>query len=117
MYKLPLRSAVLLGTALCLTACISDEAHRLYVDGLAPKSPDDVKILYDNPSRSYRVIADLQARNATSDYMRKEAAKIGADAVLISYVGGMRDPDDKWADEATSESYVRIAGTAIVFED
>lgn len=101
---------------LSLSACVGDEAHRLYLDGPLPaKKTEEVLILFEEPDRPYTVIADLQARGASPDYMQRESAKIGADAVICSYLGGRRNVSDKWADQDTSKTYRRMAGTAIIF--
>ena len=120
--KLMLRNlfglAVVVVGAFLMTACVHDEAHRLYLDEPLPSKPSSsVEVLFEEPDRPYDVIADLQARNGSIEYLRKEAAKIGADAVLCSFVGGKRDLGDKWADQDTSKTYQRIAGTAIIFRD
>ena len=63
------------------------------------------------------VIADFQARGADDDYMRKKAAAIGADAVIVSYLGGYRDRGDEWAgQDSQSQSYSRVTGTAIKYK-
>lgn len=104
---------------LLLTSCTSDQAARYYLDERFPaKSPEDVEVLRDAPSRKYVVIADFQARGANVDYMRREAAKIGADAVIVGMFGGLRDKDEQWASEDRhANSYSRITGTAIKYEE
>jgi hypothetical protein len=63
------------------------------------------------------VIADFQARGETADGMRRRAAKIGADAVIITHLGGYYDTGNEWAGKDTKGgSYSRIVGTAIVFK-
>ena len=106
--------------AIGLGSCrgVSDQAHRLYIDQPLPsKDQAEVLILFTKPDRPFTVIADLQARNASPEYMQGKAAEIGADAVLCAYLGGQRNYSDEWADVDTSKTYRRIAGTAIVFTD
>jgi len=101
---------------IALGSCVSDQAHRLYIDEPLPrKDPTEVLILFHKPDRPYKVIADLQARNASPAYMQRKAAEIGADAVLCAYFGGRRNFADEWADKDTSKTYSRLAGTAIIF--
>ena len=102
--------------ALSICGCVSDQAHRLYIDKPLPsKEPSQVEILYENPSRSFTVIADLQARNASARYMQREAAKIGADAIICQQLGGTRSNYDHWADSDRNKNYYRLAATAIVY--
>lgn len=100
-----------------VTGCSSDSANRYYLDYTLPsKNPDEVAILYAEPARSYTVIADLQARGVSPKYMQKHAAEIGADAVIVSLLGGRRSYDDEWASDNTSRTYSRITGTAIIYK-
>jgi hypothetical protein len=49
--------------------------------------------------------------------MRKEAAKIGADAVIVGTYGGYRSRDDAWAGrDRYADLYSRITGTAIRYK-
>ncbi len=106
----------MLAVATVSPSCISDEAHRYYLNETLPaKDPSQVEIHFGKPIRSFTVIADLQARRATPEYMRQEAAKIGADAVIVSLLGGERAQSDKWASENTRHTYSRITGTAIIY--
>jgi hypothetical protein len=106
------------GILLAGGGCVSDQAHRYYADTVYPEKPiEDVEVLYEAPSRPYRVIADFQARRAKPSYMRKKAAKIGADAVIVGMYGGYRSYRDQWANEDKhSRWYSRITGTAIRYE-
>ena len=107
-------------SALCVTflligGCASDVANRYYLNERYPaKSPLEVEIFMKNPIRSYIVIADFQSRGETPEDMRLKAANIGADAVIVSLLGG----DVSGSQWATSESktYSRITGTAIKFK-
>lgn len=99
--------------------CVSDQAARYYVAERYPaKEPSDVEVLWGEPPRSYVVIADFQARGASPEYMRREAAEIGADAVIVGTFGGYRDGSDEWAGEdSQARSYSRIVGTAIKYTE
>jgi hypothetical protein len=62
------------------------------------------------------LIAELQARGMSADAMRAWAAKIGADAVIISEIKAIKARDDIWASDNTDvggES--RIIGSAIKY--
>ena len=109
------------GTCVCLAlvaGCVSDQAHRYYADTKYPAKPvDEVEVLREAPSRPYEVIADFQARGASLEYMRKKAAEIGADAVIVGTYGGYRSKSDAWASEDKySDTYSRITGTAIRYK-
>lgn len=106
---------LVLSLALTATACVSDEANRYYAhDVYTPKSPNEVELLFEAPVTPYEVIADFQARGASPEYMQKQAAKIGADAVIVGMYGGYRAKSDKWASEDKHrDTYSRITGTAI----
>lgn len=105
--------------ALASASCVSDEAHRYYASTTFPqKKTDEVEVLREAPtSCPYEVIADFQARGASVNYMRKRAAEIGADAVIIGTYGGYKLISEEWASEDSySNSYSRIAGTAIKYK-
>jgi len=103
---------------LCQVGCVSDEANRYYLkERLPPKNPKDVEVLREKPQRPHIVIADFQARGASFDYMRRRAAQIGADAVILVPAGGRYSPDEVWAGkDRNSNSYTRLIGTAIKYE-
>ena len=111
----------LAGTCVCLAlvaGCVSDQAHRYYADmKYSAKPVDEVELLHEAPSQPYEVIADFQARGASANYMRRKAAEIGADAVIVGTYGGYRSKSDVWASEDTySDTYSRITGTAIKYK-
>jgi uncharacterized protein YbjQ (UPF0145 family) len=84
---------------------------------LPTKNINDVEILREKPQRPYIVVADFQAKNASFEYMRKRAAEIGADAVIIVPLGGWYSRDEVWAGKDThSNSYSRLVGTAIKYK-
>ncbi len=109
-------SVVLLGVF--VTGCARDQAFRYYdSEKYPPTAPDKVEILTKKPDRPFRVIADFQARNVSEKYMQIEAAKIGADAVIVGAYGGYRAKSDKWAGEdSKSKWHSRQTGTAIKYE-
>ncbi len=99
--------------------CVSDEAHRYYArDRYPAKKPEEVTILNCLPAKKHVVIADFQARGADAEYMQKRAAEIGADAVIVGTYGGRRAKADDWAgQDAQGDTYSRITGTAIRYEE
>jgi len=103
---------------LCLIGCMSDEANRNYLgEKLPPKPIDQVEVLSAPPDKAYTVVADFQANNATFKHMRKRAAEIGADAVIIVPAGGSYSKKEVWAGEDRhSDSYSRLIGTAIIYK-
>lgn len=108
-------NSFLCATFLLVCGCASDVANRYYLSERYPaKFPFEVEILMKSPSRSFIVIADFQSRGETPEDMRLKAANIGADAVIVSLLGG----DASGSQWATSESktYSRITGTAIKFK-
>jgi uncharacterized protein YbjQ (UPF0145 family) len=103
---------------LLVGSCTSDEAHRYYAETTFPrKKVEEIEVLREAPSKAYDVIADFQARGASVKYMRKKAAEIGADAVIIGTYGGYKLRSEEWASQdAYSNSYSRIVGTAIKYK-
>jgi len=103
---------------LFLAGCMSDEACRNYLkENLPPKNVTEVDVLYEEPNAPYTVIADFQAHNATIKHMRKRAAEIGADAVIVVPAGGWYSENEVWADkDRHSNSYSRLIATAIQYE-
>lgn len=104
---------------LTVTGCATDVANRYYGARIYPeKSPSEVEILSSEPSRPYIVIADFQSRGETPSDLQKRAAKIGADAVIVSLLGGQYNRNDQWADkDSMSSSYSHIVGTAIRYKN
>ncbi len=98
--------------------CISDEANRYYLKETLPaKKINDVEVLRTEPQQPYIVIADFQARNASIKHMRKMAADVGADAVIVVPLGGWYSKDEIWADkDRHSSSYSRLTATAIKYK-
>ena len=105
---------------LCLlSSCARDIANRYYgTTRYPPKSPEQVQLLKECPTRPYDVIADFQSRGETPEDMRQKAAQIGADAVIVSTLGGYRAIGEEWAGEDSySNTYTRITATAIRYKD
>lgn len=105
---------------LCLfSSCASDVANRYYgKTTYAPKQPGEVQILWECPTRPYDVIADFQSRGETPEDMRRKAAQIGADAVIVSTLGGLYKIGEEWAgSDSYSRTYSRITGTAIKYRE
>lgn len=98
--------------------CVRDIANRYYLtERLAPKSVSEVAVLSSAPARPYRVIADFQARGASASSLQAEAATIGADAVIVSSLGGTYSLAERWAGEDRfSGSGDRIVATAITYK-
>ena len=103
---------------LALAACATDVANRYYGSVTYPaKQPQDVEILWRAPAREYVVIADFQSRGETPENMREKAAKIGADAVIISILSGHYSRSEEWAAaDRYKETYSRITGTAVKYK-
>ena len=81
------------------------------------KNIDQVEVLHEEPQQPYIVIADFQAKGASIKHMRKRAAEIGADAVIIVHAGGWYSRSEIWADkDKQSNSYNRLIGTAIQYK-
>jgi hypothetical protein len=104
--------------AFLISSCARDVANRYYGDRTyPPKNPSQVELLKNAPAREYIVIADFQSRGESPQDMREKAARIGADAVIVSTLGGYYSKDDQWADSDTySGTYSRITGTAIKYK-
>ena len=102
---------------LALIGCAQDVANRYYSpQRYEPKPAKDVALLFSAPSRPFTVIADLQSRNESPEGMKKRAAKIGADAIIVSPVGGLYRLNEEWAGtDSMSHSYSRLIGSAIKY--
>lgn len=74
-------------------------------------------MLWQRPAREFVVIADFQSRGESPKAMRKRAAKIGADAVIVAILGGLYETREQWAgNDRQSNTYSRITGTAIKYK-
>lgn len=101
-------------------SCANDVANRYYLtEHYPPKKVNEVQVLQKNPDEPYIVMADFQARGISPDTIRKEAAQIGADAVIITTLGGYYANDNGWVGQGSGRNdntYSRIVGTAIKFK-
>jgi hypothetical protein len=129
--RLAIRSAIQLGSffvkailalvfagMLFFAGCATDVANRYYSDVHYPPRPvAEVELLTAAPSRVYIVLADFQARGETAQDMRRLAAKIGADAVIVTFLGGLYNSGDQWAGhDSQNQTYSRIVATAIKYK-
>ena len=101
-----------------LVGCATDVANRYYVaEKYPPKDPKDVELLWQRPAREFIVIADFQSRGESPEAMRRRAAKIGADAVIVAILGGLYNTSEEWAGhDSQGNTYSRITGTAIKYK-
>lgn len=111
-------SILTLASVVLLASCATDVANRYYAaTAYPPKDPAKVQILRKNPTRPFEVIADFQSKWESPESVRAKAAKIGADAVIISTPGGRYLTTDSWASQdSLSGTGGRICGTAIVYK-
>lgn len=102
----------------CLPGCVTDVANRYYGEmKYPPKDPSHVEVLRVQPQRDFSVIADFQSRGETAEDLRSKAAQIGADAVIIAYLGGEYNRGDQWAgSDSMHDTYSHIVGTAIKYK-
>jgi hypothetical protein len=114
--KLPIFSLLVLATL--LVGCATDVANRYYgAEKYPARDPKEVGLLWQRPSREFTVIADFQSRGESPEAVRQKAAKIGADAVIISTLGGLYDTREQWAgSDRQGSTYSRITGTAIRYK-
>lgn len=100
------------------TGCATDVANRYYAaETYAPKPVEQVDLLRARPSREFEVIADFQSRGESAKAMRRRAAKIGADAIIVTNLGGYASLGTEWAGkDPYSQSYSRLVGTAIKYK-
>ncbi len=102
--------------SLLFSGCAFDVANRYYAEERYPPKPvESVEILYEEPAGQYQVIADFQSKGENAEDIRRKAAQIGADAVIVQRLGGVYGNGEEWAKEEgwTKKYYKRIAGTAI----
>ena len=108
----------LLSSIMLLTSCATDVANRYYgTVRYPPKNLQEVEILWQKPTRDFFVIADFQSRGEGPEAIREKAAQIGADAVIISILGGYYSRSEEWASyDSQGNTYSRITGTAIKYK-
>jgi hypothetical protein len=104
------RGLALVLALLALCSCRSVEVTSLRPVGVKfppPRNPSEVKVIQtkDAPAvGSYEPIADLEANGTSESVIRKAAAKVGADAVIVRTVG------------SEAHAQPRIFGTAIKYK-
>ena len=98
--------------------CATDVANRYYASEQYPeRNSGDVELLSSRPKRPFTVIADFQSRNESRESIRKRAAKIGADAVIVTSLGGHYSFSDQWANnDSQSNTGSRMVATAIRYK-
>ena len=117
----------ILTISLLISACASDVANRYYTnERYSPRSIEEVELLTSEPSKPYVVIADFQMRGESAKGIRKRAAKIGADAIIVTVLGGFYSNSEEWAGEDQYKAKIanneivgantRIVGTAIKYK-
>ncbi len=110
-------TAFVLASLLFAAGCASDVANRYYGETKYPARPvDQVQVLHNKPERSFVVLADFQSRGESAKDLQKKAAAIGADAVIVAYLGGRYKRSEEWAGDDSDKTYSRIVGTAIKFQ-
>jgi hypothetical protein len=99
--------------------CATDVANRYYLsEHYPPRDPSTVELLWRRPNRPFVVMADFQSRGEAPEDIRKKAAQIGADAVIIATIGGLYDRRTEWAGEDKEKNtYSHITGTAILYKN
>ena len=102
---------------LLISGCAHDVANRYYLSEHYPeKLITEVEVLHRKPNRRFIVMADFQSRGEDAEDMRQKAARIGADAVIVSCLGGYYSTDEEWANEDRHQgTYSRIVATAIKY--
>jgi len=98
--------------------CATDVANRYYLSEHYPaRDPTTVELLWRRPDHPFIVMADFQSRGESPEDIRKKAALIGADAVIIATIGGLYDRSTEWAGtDKESGTYTHITGTAILYQ-
>ena len=122
-------TVVIAAMVILVSACASkDIANRYYSNQqYTAKAPAEVQILTGAPAEEFEVIADFQMRRETPNEIRNRAAKIGADAVIVTLLGGERGEAEEWAGGDAKKArvltsgeaegvYSRIVGTAIKYK-
>ena len=100
-----------------LGGCASDQAHRYYSSAKYPaRAAETVELLAEPPLRPFEVIADFQSRRESPTDMRKRGAEIGADAVIVTLLGGDVLVSSEWMKKDSGLNYSRITGTAIIYK-
>lgn len=98
--------------------CASDQASRYFLSEKLPaRAVEQVEVLLKPPTRAYEIVAEFQSRGEDAQDMRRKAASVGADAVIVVFAGGVRAANAEWASDQTyGDMYTRIIGTAIRYK-
>ena len=107
-----------IGLVFLLAGCRTDEAARYYgTERYPPRLVSEVQVFTAKPDRDFTVIADIQAYNVSPDHMRRRAAEVGGDGVILVRGGGYASSDQVWAsDDRFSHTYHRLLATVIKFK-
>ena len=84
-------------TAIQLAGC-AGSAVQVSAHKYPPVSPDAVQVLYQEPRKPYEVLALVDQQGSGFDFsatntlpgLRKQAAKVGADAVIVTSARPMK---------------------------
>lgn len=124
---------LIIGALLMLSACATwstsnvkrgDDSKTTVVPKMAQKSPQDIVVIEtDISDRKYKILGDIEAtvnkttifhsdptREQVNEELRKEAAKLGADAVILVRYGNVGVSFMSWG-------ALNGKGRAIVFLD
>jgi len=83
----------------------------------APRDPQEVELLWDKPQEDYVVIGHFHSRGDSPKSIRKRAARIGADAVIVTPLAGESvKVDTPSRMPQLSRPYSRIVGEAIRYK-
>lgn len=110
---------LLIASVFIIAACTDDTALRYYSEEkYPPKQVEEVIVYRSKPSNPFITLADFQSRWKSEEGLKKLAAEIGADAIIVSNIGGYYSTDEQWAseDRYKDSSSSRIIATAIKFK-
>ena len=83
----------------------------------APRDPQEVEVLWEKPAEAYTVIGHFRSRGNNPKSLQKRAAKIGANAVIVTPLDVVSAKTDRqYRMPQPSFSHPRIAGEAIRYE-
>ncbi len=121
MFKIHSYSNLLMALLLVLPlmSCANDVANRYYAaEKYPPKKAEDVEILTSKPARKFIVLADFQSRGESNDSYAKRAAAIGADAIIVTSLGGYYslNEEDAGKDRYKDKYHSRRVATVIKYQ-
>lgn len=120
MFVLKKRLIAIVALTIMSGCAATDVANRYYADErYAPVPVEQVAVLEKPPARPYTIIAEFQSRGEQPESVRKKAAGIGADAVIITLFGGEHSLKAEWASDERnmSKTFTRIVGVAIKMDE